>query len=207
MIALFILAVLMGVFAYYRGKIHAKKELEIEVAKCSAEIIKKYEEWKVQFTRDFQQSFMGTANQVAIREAEVQLAEWKAAYTAKQRADAVKKSVSINRGMMAEQLAPFMEGFTYNPKDAHFIGQPVDYLIFDGLQDGEIKEIILMEVKTGKSYNNTRETQVKRAIKEGRVRYETFRPDHVESQVQADYIEPGPKTRTEVQGCTIVESS
>ena len=32
MIALFILAVLMGVFAYYRGKIHAKKELEIEVA-------------------------------------------------------------------------------------------------------------------------------------------------------------------------------
>ena len=33
---------------------------------------------------------------------------------------------------MAEQMAPLLPGFAYLPADARFLGDPIDYVIFDG---------------------------------------------------------------------------
>jgi predicted Holliday junction resolvase-like endonuclease len=59
-------------------------------------------------------------------------------------AHAQKRSVNTSRavlkGKMAEQLAPIMPQFEYLPSDAKFLGDPVDYVVFDGytdLRDGE----------------------------------------------------------------------
>lgn len=55
---------------------------------------------------------------------------------------------------MAEQFAPVLPEFQYLPSDAKFMGDPVDYIIFDGYTDfrdgdgtAEDINIILLDVK------------------------------------------------------------
>lgn len=94
------------------------------------------------------------------------------------RSDAIKRSRSVIGGQVAEQIAPFLPGFPCHPGDARFIGKPVDFVAFPGLsEDDKVKEILLIEVKTGKSALNNREKEVKRAVAEGRVRYIEYRAD------------------------------
>ena len=91
------------------------------------------------------------------------------------RKDAVKRSRSVLNGQMMEQIAPFLPNFPSNPADSRFIGKPVDFISFKGLSDGALEEIQLIEVKTGQSNLNENEKQIKKAVKEGRVRYIEYR--------------------------------
>ena len=91
------------------------------------------------------------------------------------RKDAVKRSRSVINGQMIEQVAPFLPDFPCNPSDARFVGKPVDFIAFKGLSDEEIEEIQFIEVKTGQSTLSEREKQIKKAVKEGRVRYIEYR--------------------------------
>ena len=50
----------------------------------------------------------------------------------KARKDALDKSRSVMRGQATEHLAPFIIEGT-NPKDYRFMGNPVDYVLFEGL--------------------------------------------------------------------------
>ncbi len=79
-------------------------------------------------------------------------------------AQAQKRSVNTSRavlkGKMAEQLAPIMPQFEYLPSDAKFLGDPVDYVVFDGytdLRDGDGRaediEIVLIDIKSGGQVN------------------------------------------------------
>ena len=92
------------------------------------------------------------------------------------RQDAAKRSRAVRGGQMAEQIAPFLPDFPCNPEDARFIGKPFDFIAFPGLEErDEVDEILLIEVKTGSSALNKREKEVRRAVKEGRVRYIEYR--------------------------------
>ena len=94
------------------------------------------------------------------------------------RSDAIKRSRSVIGGQVAEQLAPFLPGFPCHPGDARFIGKPVDFIAFPGLtEDNTVHEVLLIEVKTGKSALSGREKEVKRAVAEGRVRYVEYRAE------------------------------
>jgi hypothetical protein len=42
-------------------------------------------------------------------------------------------------GVGGENVAPCLPGFTYEPRDASFLGKPVDYVIFDGLDAGDLR--------------------------------------------------------------------
>ncbi len=93
------------------------------------------------------------------------------------RRDAVRRSRSALAGRSSEQLAPLFDGFAerYDPADARFLGAPVDFVVFDGLGNGELREVVLVEVKTGAGRLNANERQVRDAIDEGRVGYELIR--------------------------------
>jgi len=47
--------------------------------------------------------------------------------------DSVNGSRLTLNGRIAEQMAPVLPGFLFNPTDARFIGTPEDYIILDGL--------------------------------------------------------------------------
>lgn len=90
---------------------------------------------------------------------------------------ALRRSRAVLGGLAAEQVAPWLPGFPCNPADARFIGKPVDFVAFPGAAEGrEIREILLVEVKTGRSDLSSREKDVRRAVQEGRVRYVVYRP-------------------------------
>src|SRR3954463_14466691 len=72
-------------------------------------------------------------------------------YTRNTRKDAVQQSRAVTRGQMYEQLVPYLPEFEFNPKDAQFLGRPVDFVVFDGLDEGELRRIVFVEVKTGAS--------------------------------------------------------
>lgn len=92
------------------------------------------------------------------------------------RSDAVKRSRAVLGGQMAEQVAPFLPNFPCNPADARFIGKPIDFIAFPGLDEkGTVEEVQLIEVKTGNSALSNREKEIKRAVNEGRVRYIEYR--------------------------------
>lgn len=100
-------------------------------------------------------------------------------------AQAQKKSVNTSRavlkGKMAEQLAPILPEFPYLPSDAKFLGDPIDYVIFNGytdLRDGSGQdniEIILVDIKSGGARLTKGQQAIAEAIKQGRVRFETIR--------------------------------
>ena len=48
---------------------------------------------------------------------------------------AVARSTAVTRGQAFEHLAPFMDDFGYNPRDARFLGSPIDLVVFDGLSE------------------------------------------------------------------------
>ncbi len=96
----------------------------------------------------------------------------------KERADAVKKSRAVIGGQVSEQLAPFLPGFPCNPGDVRFVGKPVDFVGFPGASEGKsIEEVLIIEVKTGKSQLSQREKEIKKAVENGRVRYVVYRAD------------------------------
>lgn len=97
------------------------------------------------------------------------------------RADSIKRQRSILKGQATEHLAPYINS-TYNPKDYKFIGDPIDYVIYDGLSDikskeDQINKIIFMDIKTGKSQLNRVQRAIKKCIQEGRIEFEIYRPE------------------------------
>lgn len=96
-------------------------------------------------------------------------------YLKDNRVDAVKRSRAVLGGQMVEQIAPFLPGFPCNPGDVRFVGKPVDFVAFPGMAQGEpVKEVMLIEVKTGSSQLSLREKEIQKAVEEGRVSYKIF---------------------------------
>ncbi|WP_151715659.1 Holliday junction resolvase-like protein [Acinetobacter sp. TUM15071] len=102
--------------------------------------------------------------------------------------DAQKRSVNTSRavlkGKMAEQFAPILPEFRYLPSDAKFLGDPVDYVVFDGYTDfrdgdgtAEDIEVILLDIKSGGARLSKGQQAIAQAVAEGRIRFETLRID------------------------------
>lgn len=100
---------------------------------------------------------------------------WRAKHAGAIRADAVAKSRAVTVGKVSEQLVPYLPGFGYNPKDARFLGSPVDFVVFDGLDAGALERVVFLEVKTGGAALSTRERQVRDAIESGRIAWDELR--------------------------------
>ena len=100
--------------------------------------------------------------------------DWKQTEEKNIREDAIKRSQAVIMGKVTEHLVPFFPDFKYNPKDVRFLGTPVDFVVFDGLSDGDVlKKVTFLEVKTGKSAGlSNRERHVRNCIDIKNVCYE-----------------------------------
>jgi len=96
--------------------------------------------------------------------------------------DAVTQSRAVLGGKFTEQMAPYLPDFKYDPTEARFIGSPVDLIVFPGLSRGEPEEIVIMEIKAGRTAQLTpQERKIRQLIEEGMVRWEIIqRPSEAE---------------------------
>ncbi|HNT74645.1 MAG TPA: Holliday junction resolvase-like protein [Anaerolineae bacterium] len=99
------------------------------------------------------------------------------------RRDTADQSRAVLKGKMAEQIAPLLPGFKYWPADARFLGDPVDYVVFngysaltDGAGGGEELEVVILDIKRGaRTTLSPGQRAIARAVEQGRVRFEVVR--------------------------------
>jgi len=127
----------------------------------------------------WQERELGRVQQQLQRAAETEagasLERWRVEAEAEIRADAIRRSSAVVSGKVTEHLAPYLGRFPYDPKDARFLGTPVDLLVFDGLSHDDVREIVFLEIKTGGSSLTTRERRVRDAVLAGRVSWKELR--------------------------------
>jgi predicted Holliday junction resolvase-like endonuclease len=109
--------------------------------------------------------------------------EWRDEQTLKWQADmeqarksAITQSRAVLGGKFTEQMVPFFPDFKYDPTEVRFIGSPIDMIVFPGLAKGDPQEIVILEVKTGKSAQLTSaQKKIRQLIEDGMVRWDEIR--------------------------------
>jgi len=91
------------------------------------------------------------------------------------RQEAAAKSRSVLRGLFSEQLAPYLPDFPYSPTEARFIGKPVDFIVFEGMDEKKINSVKFVEVKSGKSQLTQQEKELKKTVESKKVSFEEYR--------------------------------
>lgn len=144
-------------------KMQTSIEKIIEANKTSLE--KNEKEWAVKYTKDIEEL------KRLFKESEKIIKQ---------------KSVASSRrslvGKFIERFVPFLSKIEYAPSDMHFMGQPVDYVVFDGLRNDKIEKVIFLEVKTGESKLTKREKSLKDTISKKKVYWKEIRVDTKENK-------------------------
>jgi predicted Holliday junction resolvase-like endonuclease len=99
------------------------------------------------------------------------------------RDNAIKQSRAVLSGQFSEQLAPFLPDFPYKPTEARFIGKPIDFVVFNGMDEKKIDEVVFVEVKSGQSQLSKVEKTLKSAIENKNVSWHEYKvPEEVTKQ-------------------------
>jgi predicted Holliday junction resolvase-like endonuclease len=92
---------------------------------------------------------------------------------------ALQQSRNVVRGQIAEELLPLFPDFPYVLSDCKFIGKPIDYIVFDGMSEkrdsneGDVT-VIFADVKVNKARRTKVQNEIRKAIIDGRFRFETW---------------------------------
>ncbi len=89
--------------------------------------------------------------------------------------DAIRGSKNSIMGELYEKILPALPNFPYAPKDMVFIWKGCDYIIFDWLSSGHLREIVFLELKSGNATLNTNEKMIRDTLERKRVRYSEYR--------------------------------
>ena len=99
--------------------------------------------------------------------------DWRKAETEEIRKSAINQSRAVLGGKFTEQMVPFFPDFKYDPTEVRFIGSPIDMVVFPGLAGGDPQEIVILEVKTGKSAQLTpAQKKIRQLVENGMVRWD-----------------------------------
>ncbi len=156
----------------------SRREKELEIARdqilnqANQNAITQLQQWREQELESLRKQL----SELADKEAQIKLDQWIVEQKGTLRQDAIQKSRAVTIGMITEHLIPYLPDFVYNPKDARFLGSPIDFIVFEGLDAGELKDVIFIEVKTGLSSLTARERKIREAIESKKVRWVELRP-------------------------------
>ena len=160
------LAVLAGLIALVFAILYLRARADID-----ARARRRYEQWRA---TDLAQITAEQRN-LARREASAELDQWKGQSEASIRQDAIERSRTTIIGKVTEHLTPWLPSFPYNPKDARFIGSPVDMIIFDGADEDELRRVVFLEIKTNSSGLSARQRRIRDVIRAGKVEWQELR--------------------------------
>jgi predicted Holliday junction resolvase-like endonuclease len=145
-------------------------DLEIRVHQMAEEKFEQFKDTVLQVERQ-----RITAEQSVVAEANFE--RWKMEYEGIIRQDAIKKSQAVTIGKVTEHIIPYFGGiFPYNPKEARFIGSPVDLIVFNNMEtDLDTISVHFIEVKTAGSVLTPKQRAIKYAILNKRVEWKELR--------------------------------
>ena len=93
--------------------------------------------------------------------------------------EAKARSRPILAGQFSEQLAPYLPNFKWSPTETKYVGgKPIDFIVFKGLDQKEVKEVVFVEVKSGESRLTPMEKTLRDTITAKKVNWEEYRVPH-----------------------------
>ena len=105
------------------------------------------------------------------------------------RKDTAARQRSTIKGDISEIIAPWSIQSVNSVKELNFIGSPIDFVGFKGLDgDGEI-EIKFIEVKSGKSKLNKNQRRIRDAVIAKRVEWIEARVRDAEIEIEEKVLE------------------
>jgi predicted Holliday junction resolvase-like endonuclease len=95
------------------------------------------------------------------------------------------QSAHTSKGQILEKWAPFVDHDQIDPEwkaeNWCFLGQPIDYVVFDWHKEKEINmalgKVVLLDVKAAKSQLTTKQRRIRDLIQAGRVEWREIRLD------------------------------
>lgn len=82
---------------------------------------------------------------------------------------------SVNMGFILERLAPVLEHFPFDKNDCRSIFDPIDYVIFEGLQKtGKVQKIFFVDIKSGKAKLKANQKAIKQMIEQKKVEFKNY---------------------------------
>jgi predicted Holliday junction resolvase-like endonuclease len=82
---------------------------------------------------------------------------------------------SVNIGFILERLAPSLQGFRFDKNDCRSLFDPIDYVIFEGLnRTGSVQRIIFTDIKTGDARLKKSQKQIRQVVDEKKVEFKTY---------------------------------
>lgn len=138
----------------------------------------RYATWRDRDLKDIYRQLKAENDEMVSREVELQTREWERREREHIRQDAITRSRKVIHGKVTEHLIPFFPSFPWNPSDARFLGSPIDFIVFDGLSEGDVREIILVEVKSGEGKRlSPRERSVAGCAERREISFRVIHPD------------------------------
>ena len=84
-------------------------------------------------------------------------------------------TTTINIGFILERLAPSMKSFPFNHNDCRSLFEPIDYIIFEGLnKKNSVSKILFTEIKTGRANLTKKEKEIRKLVEGKQVVWETY---------------------------------
>ena len=88
------------------------------------------------------------------------------------------KSTAVNIGFILERIAPSMKEFTHDRNDCRSLFDPIDYVIFEGLNKrGIVTKILFVDIKTGKAKLTGRQKEISKLVENKKVLWDTYDPE------------------------------
>ena len=82
---------------------------------------------------------------------------------------------SVNMGFILERLAPVLEHFPFDKNDCRSLFDPIDYVIFEGLQKtGKVQKIFFVDIKSGKAKLKANQKAIKQMIEQKKVVFKNY---------------------------------
>ena len=104
------------------------------------------------------------------------------------REEAIKQSRSVLAGQFSEQIAPYLPDFPYKPTEARFLGKPIDFIVFKGMDERNVDEIVFVEVKSGKNALNGIQKSLKSSVEGKKISWHEYRvPDRGSSKAAKNF--------------------
>lgn len=79
----------------------------------------------------------------------------------KLRGDIANSQRANIKGKVTETFAPFLEGFPFKASECKFLGDPIDFVVFQGLDERDVKGIHFVDVKSGGAKLSKHQKQIK----------------------------------------------
>jgi predicted Holliday junction resolvase-like endonuclease len=97
-------------------------------------------------------------------------------------------SSEVKMGAIAENAIGFMKDLPYDFSNMKHLGCPIDYIYFDYKN----RELVLVEIKSAKATESTRQKLIKNIVRDKRIAYEVVRIDESGVSIKRDQFK-GPK--------------